>query len=219
MWVSECAPPTETRFGKISIKRASVSSTFIYFFIFCMRILLYVASIVYIPKKMLNLDQTFCSITFLGPKTDLFLIVHLPCFIKYDLVLTILCFVKLKYGVNNKCEMYLDVMLSEIAIRIYRKSWNSTAPCNSTPLFGKFIRRKMKIHLVFGFAEIGSPCSTISGFTVFTFLGDCICRVYILYTVFTVIFLFAHQRSTARGRHNKLNNKLYIATKQLTKNA
>jgi hypothetical protein len=45
--------------------------------------------------------------------------VHLPCFIQFDLVLTILCFVKLTYGVNNKCEMYLDVMLSEHAILIY----------------------------------------------------------------------------------------------------
>jgi hypothetical protein len=44
----------------------------------------------------------------LGPKTDPFLIVHLPCFIQYDLVLTILCFVKLTYRVINKCEMYLE---------------------------------------------------------------------------------------------------------------
>jgi hypothetical protein len=63
---------------------------------------------------MVYLDKKFCCITFLGPKTDLFLIVHLPCFIQYDLVLTILCFVKQTYGVNNKCEMYLDVMLSEL---------------------------------------------------------------------------------------------------------
>jgi hypothetical protein len=37
-------------------------------------------------KTMVYLDQKFYCITFLGPKTDLFLIVHLPCFIQYDLV-------------------------------------------------------------------------------------------------------------------------------------
>jgi hypothetical protein len=49
----------------------------------------------------------------MGPKTDLFLIVSLPCFIKYVLILTILCFVKLTYGVTNKCEMYLDLICAD----------------------------------------------------------------------------------------------------------
>jgi hypothetical protein len=71
-----------------------------------------------VAQKSNAANYTIQPSLFLGPKTDLFLIVHLPCFIQYDLVLTILCSVKLTYGVINKCEMYLGVMLSEHAVLI-----------------------------------------------------------------------------------------------------